>query len=135
MGRFATAALPTPIGMAISEACARTFFTRASTACTATDNRAVDAYRDRMLESFAPLRASRSPHGIFASACLDHCQSGSGWSFVKVGAGGSKLLLREAARRWFFEGATVKVVDQQRLSHNPTCGCPCAQDTEEVSGS
>ena len=28
------------------------------------------------------------------------------------GSGGSKLLLREAARRWFFEGATVKFVDR-----------------------
>ena len=103
-------------GQDLTGGCKRAVYARAE--CSVEDNRAIDDYRDSMSHQFAPLLSARTRHSIFASACLDHCQSGTGW---RVQVGGERL--SEAARRWYFENSTVKIVDPARLSGNPTCSC------------
>ena len=99
----------------ITTECRKSGFDRSL--CSPADNQFINQYREAMIEDFAPLMSSSTPHGLFASACRDHCQAGTGWGVVIDGG----IEMREAARRWYFESATEKIMESARLPDNPTC--------------
>ena len=49
-----------------------------------------------------------TPHGAFASRCHVHCQSSDGWLAARIDG----VSLAESLRRWYFERAREKRVDE-----------------------
>ena len=67
--------------------------------------------------ALAPVAGTASPHGLFADACDTHCESSFGWSAIHING----TMLKDAVARWYFDNATVKLVDSHPFNENPDC--------------